>query len=415
MATSPVSTLPPGYSLEGQPQQQQAAPQQAAQPSTLPPGYTLEQQGQPQKPQATIGPQPKSSQFDPNLMSSDPFTRMGYRMVTPFARKLIDASEKLREVQNFTQEGQKEHPIQAHLGDIANRIEGFLFGNEAHPEAAIGTGKYGMLNNPVLAAVSGAEGLAEAPTAIREGIAGLRGAGEASEAAKGPSLVKQVLKGKEVAQEPAKAAIRGTVGAKEDASLLEGNKTVLDEYLKDISTKEKAAYKAQDEAAGFDVKETRAKLKQAEWKVKQPEIDDVTRERLTKTIEESKQQIGDAEKRMSEAGVDPKAADNLFKQRKAGEDFKKALVQNVSSDGESVNVDGLLNAAKKLRFATKGDRLAQFMGKDGAEQFMAELQKAQEQGVHALTTQKVGKLLGKWVAGGLITGGAGTLAYEAFK
>ena len=415
MATSPVSTLPPGYSLEGQPQQQQAAPQQAAQPSTLPPGYTLEQQGQPQKPQATIGPQPKSSQFDPNLMSSDPFTRMGYRMVTPFARKLIDASEKLREVQNFTQEGQKEHPIQAHLGDIANRIEGFLFGNEAHPEAAIGTGKYGMLNNPVLAAVSGAEGLAEAPTAIREGIAGLRGAGEASEAAKGPSLVKQVLKGKEVAQEPAKAAIRGTVGAKEDASLLEGNKTVLDEHLKDIATKERAAYKAQDEAAGFDVKETRAKLRDAEWKVKQPEIDDAARERLTKTIEESKQQIGEAEKRMSEAGVDPKAADNLFKQRKAGEDFKKALVQNVSADGESVNVDGLLNAAKKLRFAKQGDRLAQFMGKDGAEQFMAELQKAQEQGVHALTTQKVGKLLGKWVAGGLITGGAGTLAYEALK
>jgi hypothetical protein len=118
---------------------------------------------------------------------------------------------------------------------------------------------------------------------------------------------------------------------------------------------------------------------------------------------------------MSEAGVDPKAADNLFKQRKAGEDFKKALVQNVSADGESVNVDGLLNAAKKLRFAKQGDRLAQFMGKDGAEQFMAELQKAQEQGVHALTTQKVGKLLGKWVAGGLITGGAGTLAYEALK
>lgn len=361
---------------------------------------------QPQGP--TIGPQPKSSQFDPDIMSSDPFERMGYRMVTPFARKLIDAADKLREVENFTQEGRKEHPIQAHLGDVANRIEGFLFGNEAHPEAGIGTGKYGMLNNPVLAAVSGAEGLAEAPTAIREAITELRGA-------KGPSLVKQVLKGKEVAQEPAKAAIRGSVGASEDASMLEGNKTVLDERLKDIATKERAAYKAQDEAAGFDVKETRAKLREAEWKVKQPEIDDAARERLTKTIEESKQQLGEAEKRMSEAGVDPKAADNLFKQRKAGEDFKKALVQNVSADGESVNVDGLLNAAKKLRFAKQGDRLAQFMGKDGAEQFMAELQKAQEQGVHALTTQKVGKLLGKWVAGGLITGGAGTLAYEALK
>jgi len=369
---------------------------------------------QPQGP--TIGPQPKSSQFDPDIMSSDPFERMGYRMVTPFARKLIDAADKLREVENFTQEGRKEHPIQAHLGDVANRIEGFLFGNEAHPEAGIGTGKYGMLNNPVLAAVSGAEGLAEAPTAIREGIAGLRGAGEASEAAKGPSLVKQVLKGKEVAQEPAKAAIRGAVGAKEDASLLEGNKTVLDEHLKDIATKERAAYKAQDEAAGFDVKETRAKLREAEWKIKQPEIDDAARERLTKTIEESKQQIGEAEKRMSEAGVDPKAADNLFKQRKAGEDFKKALVQNVSADGESVNVDGLLNAAKKLRFAKNGDRLEQFMGKDGATEFMAKLQKAQEQGVHALKTQQFVKEIAKYIGyGGGAAAAGGALMRELSK
>ena len=59
-------------------------------------------------------------------------------------------------------------------------------------------------------------------------------AGNLVRKAKTPAIVNQVMKGGEVAQEPAKAAIRGTVGAKEDASLLEGNKTVLDEQLKDI-------------------------------------------------------------------------------------------------------------------------------------------------------------------------------------
>ncbi len=119
---------------------------------------------------------------------------------------------------------------------------------------------------------------------------------------------------------------------------------------------------------------------------------------------------------MSEAGVDPKAADNLFKQRKAGEDFKKALVQNVRADGESVNVDGLLNAAKKLRFAKNGDRLEQFMGKDGATEFMAKLQKAQEQGVHALKTQQFVKEIAKYIGyGGGAAAAGGALMRELSK
>ena len=30
--------------------------------------------------------------------------------------------DKLREVENFTQEGRAEHPIQAKLGDVANKL-----------------------------------------------------------------------------------------------------------------------------------------------------------------------------------------------------------------------------------------------------------------------------------------------------
>ena len=110
----------------------------------------LQAHDQPQGP--TMSAAPKSSDLNLEDMSSDPFTKAGLRVATPFARKLMDAADKLHEVENFTQEGREAHPIQAHLGDIANKIEGFLFGGSGHGEN-IGTGKYGMLNNPALAAV----------------------------------------------------------------------------------------------------------------------------------------------------------------------------------------------------------------------------------------------------------------------
>ena len=237
-------------------------------------------------------------------------------------------------------------------------------------------------------------------------LAGAKGAGSAAE--EGPGIVKQMWQGKKIAQEPAAGAIREAVGADKDAALLEGNKTVVDESLSAIKQKERAAYNAQDKAAGFDVKETRAKLKDAEYKVKQPEIDDATRDRLNKTIDESKSSLADAEKRMSEAGVDSKEADNLYKQRKAGEEFKKQIVQHVSADGESVNVDGLLNASKKLRFSKYGDRLEQFMGKEGANNFMEKLEAAQKAGVHAMKWQKVAK----WSLGALGVGAAGEMVRD---
>jgi len=234
-------------------------------------------------------------------------------------------------------------------------------------------------------------------------LAGAKGAGAAAEgeaAAETPGLVKQVLKGKGVAQEPAQAAVREFVGADEGTPMLKGHASVLDEPLNAIKDKERTAYKAQDEAAGFDVKETRAKLKDAEYKVKQPEIDDATRERLTKSITESKASIADAEEKMKAAGVDPKAADSVYKQRKAFEELRKGIVQHVSADGESVNVDGLLNYAKKLRNSKYGDRLEQIAGKESADSFMEELQKAKDMGAHALKVQKVAKIIGGMIGAG---------------
>lgn len=366
-------------------------------------------------PGPTMGATPTN---DPQTLlpnSAGPFERGALKIAAPFARKAMDAVDKLREIENFTQEGEQEHPVQAFMGHIANKLEGFLFGNERHPEAGIGTGKSGMLTNPITASlIPGAEGEPAAAAAIKGGASLVKGGyqtvkdlvtgGKAAEGA--PSLVKQVLKGEKVAQEPAKSAVRATVGAEDEAKLLEGNKTVVDEHLKGIAAKEKAAYEIQDKAAGFDVKETRAKLKDAEWKVKQPEIDEATRERLTKTIGESKQSISDAEGKLKEAGINPKEADTLHQQRMAGQDFKKTLIQHISPDGESVSVDGLLNASKKLRFSKYGDRLEQFMGKEGAEKYMKELQDAQDMGAHALKVRKIAEVIGGTLGAGATIAGS---------
>ena len=357
---------------------------------------------------ATMGPQPKAADVGTGGALGEVASAVSPigQLTMPLVKGLIAAHDKLREVENLTQEGQAAHPIQAHIGDLANRIEGLLTGNPQHPEAGIGTGEAGLLTNPVTASlVPGAGGT----PALAEGIegaanlakGGYQAAKEAMTGGEGPNIVKQVFKGKGVAQEPAKAAIRSMAGADEDTALLEGNKTVLDSHLNDIAQKEKAAYKVIDDKAGFDVKEAKIRLKNDQYKVKQlgnTEADQNAREKLDAAIK-------DMTDRIAKANVDTSEADTLHKSRMAGQEFKKALIKNTSADGQSVNVDGLLTASKNLRAMSKyGDRLEQFMGKEGADKFMEELQAAQKMGAHALKVQRIAKVIGGSLASGAVGG-----------
>jgi hypothetical protein len=61
-------------------------------------------------------------------------------------------------------------------------------------------------------------------------------------------------------------------------------------------------------------------------------------------------------------------------------------------------VDGLLSASKNLRFTKFGDRLQQFMGPDGADEFMSQLQQAQDLGAHAMKAQKIAKIVSGLIA-----------------
>jgi hypothetical protein len=135
----------------------------------------------------------------------------------PFAAPLAAAVDKLREAENFTQEGRAAHPIQAKLGDLANRIEAFFFGT-SHGEAAIGTGKYGMLTHPITSALMpGGEGSAtgqlvedfgKAVSSIPSLAGKAKAAWGASGAAEAGRAVTQTL-----APETANAALSSTRGA----------------------------------------------------------------------------------------------------------------------------------------------------------------------------------------------------------
>jgi hypothetical protein len=228
-----------------------------------------------------------------------------------------------------------------------------------------------------------------------------------------PSVVQQVIKGDKVAQQPAQAAVRQAAGASADAPILEGNSTVLDEPLANLKTQEQAAYKQVDDAAGFDLKAEKAQLANDQYKLAQlgnTDADVAARGNLTDAINDSQDRIDAAEQALQDAGIDPKAADTLHQQRMAGLDFKKALIRNTNPDG-TVNVDGLLSASKNLRFTKYGDRLQQFMGADGADEFMDQLQQAQNLGAHAMKTQKIAKTILKYVGPGATVG----LGYELAK
>lgn len=382
---------------QGNPFDAPLASEQKAQPPTQPAGNPFdvplpsEQKQTAAQPKETLSPNPGAGEVPTFGDSSMPVSQ---RLTMPLVKALVGIHDKLREVQNYSQEGREQHPIQAKLGDVANAIEGLLIGSEAHPESSIGTGKYGVLNNPVSGSILPVgEGPAAAKVAEEAGPE--LEAGARAVASKAAKIPREIMQGKEIAQEPAQAAIREAVGAEKGAPLLEGNKTILDDTLSGIKSQEQAAYKKLDDAAGFDLKAEKEALANDQYKLKQlgnTEADQATRQKLTGSIQDSQGRITEAESKLKQVGIDPREPDILHKQRIAGQDIKKALIQATTSDGEAINVDSFLNSAKKLRFSKYGDRLAQFFGSsDKADEFMSKLQEAQEAGAHAVKTQAVAK------------------------
>jgi hypothetical protein len=194
----------------------------------------------------------------------------------------------------------------------------------------------------------------------------------------------------------------------------DGGTTVVDEPLQSLATKEKAAYKRLDDASGFDLKAAKDQLKLDQRAAKQPGVTPENLKTIQNRIADTTDHITQAEKNLTDQGIDPKEGDRIHTARMAGQDFKAKLIQS-TDDAGNVDVDKLLAKGKMLRFSKYGDRLTQFMGKEGADAFMNDLQDAQKAGIKSVNRNVIAGKIAKWVGGAVVTGAAGAAGYEAVK
>jgi hypothetical protein len=250
-----------------------------------------------------------------------------------------------------------------------------------------------------------------------------------------PGIVKQIVKGEDVAQPSAQSALRQ--GAKAGGDGLntvqpQSIRTVLEEPIDTLTSSAKADYRAIDQAAGTDFKALNEKLANTEYQIRQltgTEEDvaqeaklEASRTALTDKIETAKQQA-------ISSGVDPKLleqADAKFTQARALADLEAKVFKNTSvvsgnyaaGTPETVNVNSAVKALQKLQDTSKfgASRLEQALGKEGANSLLKDLYAAQRSGVKALSRQqmviKIAKLVGKSLP---YVGTAAVGAYELLK
>jgi hypothetical protein len=259
--------------------------------------------------------------------------------------------------------------------------------------------------------------------------AGAEGAtADTATAAPKPNIVKQAWQGEKVAQAPAKAALRSgaqasavDAGVPEAASNATGGgsiRTLLDDPIESLSTKERAAYDSINDASGTDLKalyDTRAKYQDA---VEDP-AQIANHDTIQSKLEGIEAQIKTGETQAKANGVDLDTLEDakaMTQQRYAMEDVNKKLFANNSvvngnvkyGAPETINVDSAIRQVENLdqpsRFAPRGtpSRLEQAFGEDGAQNLKQGLYDAQKAGETALTVQKWAKYAGGAVGLGAI-------------
>ena len=283
-----------------------------------------------------------------------------------------------------------------------------------------------LWGNIIDMALMGVAGKAAAPVAEEEAAAAAEAAapthvfneatGKLEPVAAKPGIVKQILKGKDVVEPQAQAALRGGVStATEEAGITAEQgpslRASLKGHIDSLNQAEDAAYKAQDEAAGTDIKQLNKNLENAQYQksllTKTP-LDIKKGARLDAAIRATQDEIDTANARLQSKDIEPNAADALHLKRMSAEEFEDKVLHNqnvVSGDmtkgqPETVNIDNLVKESQKLYDKDKygSSRLEQFMGKDGAAKYMKDLRDLQTQGVHAMKAQqwavRVAKVLG---------------------
>jgi hypothetical protein len=326
---------------------------------------------------------------------------------------------KIREIENYTQEGRKVHPILATVGDYLRNV--YVPGAEApndldHPLA--------QPVPPPLPGLSGAlEGAAAESTAATAAAQATRGA----EAVAQPGAIKQIVQGKAVAQPQAQAALKtAATSAANSAGVStvppEGVRSLLEDPISSIEAQAKANYKAMDEVTGGKFQPVVDSLKNVNEKLRSsiegtPEYAEA---QATKTRLEWQQ-----EKLFDEAaknGVPKTVVENAraqFRQAQAMRELESKVFKNPTNvpgdvahgTDETVNVDSVVKALRKLADNKEwgSSRLEQALGSpEAADKLLDDMYAAQRLGVKAMDRRTLAERIG-------ITVGSGVGLYEALK
>ena len=191
------------------------------------------------------------------------------------------------------------------------------------------------------------------------------------------------------------------------------NETIVDDHLNALEQQKATAYKKMDDAAGFDVKALKDKLKTDQYNLKQLGSSDPDKAgRLVEAINDSTDRIAEAEAKMKDAGIDPARADALNTRWEAGQDWRDSLRKGTNPDG-TIDPKKLWTDAKALRNSKYGDRLEQWFGsKQAADAYVKVLEQAQANGIRAMNRQAFVKQI-LWTT--LPTAALATAGYETLK
>jgi len=193
-------------------------------------------------------------------------------------------------------------------------------------------------------------------------------------------------------------------------------RSLLDDPIESVATKERAAYDTINEASGTDMKSLYDQRNTLQDALENPNNID-KEDALQAKLDRTEAQISSGEAQARENGINPDTlndAKNMTKQRYAMENVNQKLFNNESvvsgnmehGAPESIDVKSAIrqveNLDKPSKFAPRGtpSRLQQAFGEDGAQALKQSLYDAQKAGNAAVTRATIAKWVIPVIGGG---------------
>lgn len=264
------------------------------------------------------------------------------------------------------------------------------------------------------------------PGGALEEFVGEETAGRAA-APTGPGIVKKIIKGEGVSQEPARESLRNAVNAsagESGASVVQPQslRESLSAPIDSIESAAKNNYQAMDNATGGKFQPNLDRLNNINNKLRAiAGTDDAKEAELAASKTRLEWQQDALFDEAAGKGVPRDVVDTAraqFKQAQALHDVQSKVFKNPNiiegniahGTPETVKVNEAIKALQKLQDNTEfgAPRLEQALGRDGAKQLLDNLYAAQRMGVSGVRVQNIAK----WIGGATIGSGALVKAIE---